>query len=325
MTPSAAAPLFEARGLSRAFPVGGPLGPRRTLRALHDVSFTIEKGESVALVGESGSGKSTLARLVVRLDDPDGGALLLDGRDLQKTEPRPTRAYRRRVQMVFQDPFASLNPAHTIGHHLERPLVLHGHAADAPARARALLETVGLPADLADRPARSLSGGQRQRVAIARALAVEPDLLVADEPTSMLDVSLRAGILELFAQQRAARGLACLFITHDLGAARAAADRVIVLYAGMIVESGPTEEVLADPRHPYTQLLVAAARPGDLRAPLPARPGHAACVDPGPGCPFAARCPLVVDRCRDSLPVLRSTSGDGGPGRFTRCHLVDST
>jgi peptide/nickel transport system ATP-binding protein len=317
--PTRPAPLFEVRGLSRRFPVGGPFGPRRSLRALHDVSFAIARGDSVALVGESGSGKSTLARLVVRLDDPSDGTMLLDGHDVYANEPRATRAYRKRVQMVFQDPFGSLNPAHTIGHHIERPLRLHGQAEGATERARELLVEVGLPADLADSPARSLSGGQRQRVAIARALAVTPDLLVADEPTSMLDVSLRAGVLELFARERAARGLACLFITHDLGAARAAADRVLVLYAGMLVEAGPIEDVLAAPLHPYTKLLVAAALPGDLRAPLPARPGQASSIDPGPGCPFAARCPLVMDRCRDSLPVLSAPS----PGRLTRCHLTE--
>ncbi len=313
-------PLLEARALSRTFPLG--FGAGRSFRALHDVSFTVARGESVALVGESGCGKSTLARLLVRLDAPSAGTLLLDGRDVREGDggffaPGPSKAFRRRVQMVFQDPFGSLNPAHTIGHHLERPLRLHHPGVDTEARVRDLLDAVGLPGHLAGTRAANLSGGQRQRVAIARALAVEPDLLVADEPTSMLDVSLRAGVLELLARERAERGLALLFITHDLGAARAAADRLIVLYAGTVVESGPTEDVLARPLHPYTRLLVAAARPGDLRAPLPARSGTTSPVDAG--CPFAPRCPLADDRCRASLPLLHAASG----ARAARCHLVE--
>jgi oligopeptide/dipeptide ABC transporter ATP-binding protein len=218
--------------------------------------------------------------------------------------------------MVFQDPFASLNPAHTVAHHVERPLRIHGRATDAAARTRELLEQVGLSPSLATRYPGELSGGQRQRVAIARALAVEPDLLVADEPTSMLDVSLRAGILDLLARERETRGLACLLITHDLGAARAAADRVLVFYAGTLVEEGPTEALLAAPAHPYTALLVAAARPGDVRAPLAARPGAPPCLDPPPGCPFAARCLDATARCVTEAPVRQAV----GPGRAVRCH-----
>jgi peptide/nickel transport system ATP-binding protein len=254
--------------VTREFVVGG-LGRRCVVRAVDDVSFTVGAGECVALVGESGSGKSTLARLIVALDTPTSGSLLLDGVEVAG---RPSLAFRRRVQMVFQDPFASLNPAHTVGHHLERPLRLHHPGAHVARRVRELLVSVGLPEDFAHRSVRALSGGQRQRVAIARALAPGPDLLVADEPTSMLDVSLRAGILELLARERVERGLACLLVTHDLASARAAAERVIVLYRGRVVEHGPIEEVLSAPTHPYTRLLVTAARPGDLRAPLPARP-----------------------------------------------------
>jgi oligopeptide/dipeptide ABC transporter ATP-binding protein len=307
--------------------VTGTLGGRSVFRALDDVSFAIGRGEHVALVGESGSGKSTLARLVVRLEPPSGGSLLLDGVDVLAAEPRPTLAFRRRVQMVFQDPFASLNPAHPIGHHLERPLRLHRPGEDVQALVRELLASVGLPEEMARRPARGLSGGQRQRVAIARALAPRPDLLVADEPTSMLDVSLRAGVLELLAREREERGLACLFITHDLASARAVASRLVVLYAGQVVETGPVEEILAAPAHPYTRLLVAAARPGDLRAPLPTRPGPAAASGSaggpaqGRGCAFAARCPLAVRRCADEVPALHPA----GPTRLARCHLLENT
>ncbi|MFN7147207.1 MAG: ABC transporter ATP-binding protein, partial [Myxococcota bacterium] len=242
----------------------------------------------------------------------------LDGDDVARKAP--DLAYRRRVQMVFQDPFASLNPAHTIGHHIERPLAIHGRAEDPKARTREILASVGVPPHLADKRPSELSGGQRQRVAIARALAVEPDVLVADEPTSMLDVSLRAGVLELFARERRDRGLSCLLVTHDLSAARAASDRMCVLYAGVLVESGPTEDVLLRPAHPYTQLLVAAARGGDLRTPLPARPGRPVLVDPPPGCPFAARCPSVTDRCRATMPAAHAV----GPGRVSRCHLAEA-
>ncbi len=310
-------PVLEARAISRHFPAGGGFFSRRVLRALHAVDLALMPGECVALVGESGSGKSTLARILVRLDDASSGAIALDGVPVTGD---PDLAFRRRVQMVFQDPFASLNPAHTIGHHIERPLRIHRRARDPRARARELLAAVGVPAHLADRLPSELSGGQRQRVAIARALAVEPDVLVADEPTSMLDVSLRAGILSLIAAERA-RGLACLLVTHDLSAARAASDRLAVLYAGVLVESGPTEVVLGAPAHPYTRLLVAAARGGDLREPLPAKPGRPVLVDPPPGCPFAARCPSADDRCRAVMPAAHAV----GPAHTARCHLVEAS
>lgn len=303
--------LLEVSGLSRRFaaPGGGEL------RVVEDVSFSVARGEVVALVGESGSGKSTIARLILRLMPASAGDIRLDGQDVLKGAP--TLSYRRRVQMVFQDPFGSLNPAHSVGHHIERPLRIHGKP-NVEARILEILSAVGLD------PARSfarmwpheLSGGQRQRVAVARALAVEPDLLVADEPTSMLDVSLRAGVLDLFTRYKAERGLACLLITHDLGSARAVADRILVLYAGMLVESAPAERVVSSPAHPYTQLLLAAARPGGLRsaspAPTPAQP------DAGPasiGCPFAPRCPMRMDRCGRELPPIRTI----GRGHAVRC------
>ena len=255
--------LLEVRGLCKRFTSGGLFGGARVTTAVDDVSFSVARGEVVALVGESGSGKSTIARLLLRLQQPDRGELRLDGVDVLRTEPRrASLAYRARVQMVFQDPFASLNPAHTVLHHLARPLLRHRRASrgEVRAHAAALLATVGLqpPEEFLDRRPFELSGGQRQRVAIARALAVEPGLLIADEPTSMLDVSIRAGVLKLLAHLKEAKGLAILLITHDLVSARMLADRILVLHHGKIVEEGSGSAVIDAPRHPYTRALLAA-------------------------------------------------------------------
>jgi ABC-type glutathione transport system ATPase component len=268
---SPGAPLLEVRGLSKAFVSGGLLRPARRVVAVADVGFEVRRGEAVALVGESGSGKSTIARILLRLTRPDAGELRLDGVDVLAREPRrASLAYRSRVQMVFQDPFGSLNPVHDVAHHLVRPLIRHGRAAGRPSgpagraalqeQVLALLRTVGLePAeDFLRRHPAELSGGQRQRVAIARALAVEPDLLVADEPTSMLDVSIRAGILNLLARLKRERGLGIVLITHDLASARHLADRILVLHGGRIVEDGPSHQVVSAPAHPYTRALLAA-------------------------------------------------------------------
>ena len=319
------APLLELRGLGVSFPVGGGIR-RQQLRAVHDVSFTLRRGEIVALVGESGSGKSTIARLIARLVPATSGEILIDGVDVLKSEPRAaSRAFRKRVQMVFQDPFGSLNPVHTIVHHVERPLLIHGQATreDAREKAAALLEEVGLrPAgDYLDRHPYELSGGQRQRVAIARALASSPDLLMADEPTSMLDVSVRTEVLGLLRKLREDRGLAQLFITHDLAAARFLADRILVLYAGQIMAFAPAAALIDSPRHPYVQLLMAAIPQAGhaLTTPLPARSGAPRTIDPPPGCPFAERCHQVHERCHRELPALHPIEGD----RSVRCHLYD--
>jgi peptide/nickel transport system ATP-binding protein len=278
-------PLLEVRGLRKTYASGGPFSASHKVLAVRDVSFTVARGEVVALVGESGSGKSTIARLIMRLEPADGGEIRLDGEDMLRREPhRASRGYRRRVQMVFQDPFGSLNPAHDIAHHLIRPLLrLNGlnpahevahhlgrpmlnlagaSAGAAPVRERtlALLRTVGLePAEeYLHRHPYELSGGQRQRVAIARALAADPDLLVADEPTSMLDVSIRMGILKLLAQLKRDRGLAVLLITHDLASARYLAQRIVVLRHGQVVEQGSAAQVVDRPQHEYTRALLAA-------------------------------------------------------------------
>jgi oligopeptide/dipeptide ABC transporter ATP-binding protein len=334
-------PLLEVRGLGRVFVTRGPLGPARRVVAAENVCFRVERGEAVALVGESGSGKSTIARLLVRLDQPDSGKILLDGVDVLAREPgRASLAYRGRVQMIFQDPFGSLNPVHSIAHHLARPLLRHGRALNPThtvaehieptlrrfgsatrillrRRAIDLLRTVGLlPAeDFIDRLPFELSGGQRQRVAIARVLAVEPDLLVADEPTSMLDVSIRTGVLNLLAQLKRERGLAIILITHDLAAARYLADRILVLYRGRVVEDGPSRALVESPAHPYTKALLASIAGGPAVGGARRRPASDDAATAG--CPFAPRCADVLERCRSNDPSPRSI----GAGHRVRCHL----
>jgi len=314
-------PLLDVEGLRKTFTSRRMFARVRTVCAARDVSFRIGRGEAVALVGESGSGKSTIARLVLRLEPADAGAIRLGGQDVLAREPRrASLAYRGRVQMVFQDPFGSLNAVHSVEHHLVRPLLLHRRVPPAGARARALelLHTVGLdPAeDFIDRRPYELSGGQRQRVAIARALAVEPELLVADEPTSMLDVSIRAGILALLAQLKRERGLGILLITHDLASARVLADRILVLFRGRVVEDGPSAAIVRAPAHPYTQALLASIADAAVAGAAPERARRAAAAEDGAGCPFASRCPHALEACLASDPEPRRV-GD----RRVRCHL----
>ena len=257
-------PVLEARSLSRSFAVGTSFwGTRETLRAVDDVSLALQRGKVSALVGESGSGKSTVARLLGQLYEPTGGSILLDSEDVTRIRNRQQlRRYRSQVQMIFQDPFASLNPVKKVGHHLARPLRIHRvvPADEVGSRVLTLLDTVGLvpAASVAKKYPHELSGGQRQRVAIARALAAEPKVVLADEPISMLDVSIRLGILNLVRELKERAQLAFLYITHDLASARYVADEVHVMYRGRIVEHGPTEAVLQSPLHAYTRLLLSA-------------------------------------------------------------------
>jgi peptide/nickel transport system ATP-binding protein len=314
---------LEVDGLTKQFPVSSDflLGRRARVHAVDDVSFTLRPGRITALVGESGSGKSTVARLLVRLYDPTSGTIRLGDRDVTRDR---TRSYRAQVQMIFQDPFGSLNPAKTIRHHIARPLLIHGivprHEVDA--RVHELLDTVGLvpPEHIAAKYPHQLSGGQRQRVAIARTLAVEPVVLLADEPTSMLDVSIRIGILNLMLRLKEERDIAFLYVTHDLASARYVADDILVMYAGQIVEHGPVEQVLADPLHPYTQLLLSAVPDPRAREheSIPLRAGRAAAaVDPKPGCRFAGRCPIAIDVCTRVTPSLV----DARSAQAARCHV----
>lgn len=313
-------PALEVRGLGKTFPIGG-LFSRQSVRALHGVDLSIGRGEIVALVGESGSGKSTLARCVARLEKPSEGAILVDGVDVLKRDRfQASREFRSQLQMVFQDPFGSLNPAHRIDHFLRRSLAIHGRGgAGTEQRLEELMTTVGLQADMLDSYPHELSGGQRQRVAIARALAVEPQVILADEPTSMLDVSVRIGVLNLMRRLRDEQGISMLYITHDLASARYLADRTAVMFAGELVEEGESLDLLANPAHPYTQLLVSAV-------PDPARAGS---YDPvrraalrqavmaSTGCAFDGD---PDQRCSADQPV-RHQVGDPANRHWVRCHL----
>jgi peptide/nickel transport system ATP-binding protein len=319
--------LLDVRHLSKQFPVGG-IFRKRQLHALQDVSFSLKRGQVVALVGESGSGKSTTARLIARLIKPSSGEIRFKGNNVLQSEKRhASLKYRSDVQMVFQDPFGSLNGIHTVGYHLSRPLDIHHKAkgrGDRRDKVAELLRTVGLtPAEeFAQKFPHELSGGQRQRVSIARALAVDPEVLLADEPISMLDVSIRMGILNLMERLKAERGLSYLYITHDVASARYIGDETIVMYAGRMVEGANSEELIAHPAHPYTELLLSAVpNPNKpLKKEVKARTEPPRLVDPPPGCPFAPRCPKVMAVCRETMPgVVNVTSN-----HWVRCHLYGS-
>jgi peptide/nickel transport system ATP-binding protein len=260
---------------------------------------------------------------------PTGGAILLKGRDVLKEEPRQASlAYRSAVQMIFQDPFGSLNPVHTVGHHLERPLLIHGKVrsgAELREQVQALLQTVGLnpPAECACKYPYELSGGQRQRVAIARALAVDPQIILADEPISMLDVSIRIGVLNLMAQLKEERGIGYLYITHDIASARYIGDMTMVMYAGHMVEGAESGELMSHPAHPYTRLLLSAVpnpHAGLAKRTVEARGEVPSLIDPPPGCPFAARCPQTTAVCRQMMPGTIQI----GANHWISCHLYAS-
>jgi peptide/nickel transport system ATP-binding protein len=290
------------------------------LHAVDEVSFELRPGTITALVGESGSGKSTVARLLARLYEPTAGSVWFDGSDIARAKRRrDILRYRSQVQMIFQDPFGSLNPVKTIRHHIERPLRIHRivPSSQVDERVHHLLDLVGLvpPEEVAAKYPHELSGGQRQRVAIARALAVEPTVVLADEPTSMLDVSIRIGILNLLVALKEKKGIAVLYVTHDLASARYIADDILVMYAGQIVERGPVDDVLGDPLHPYTRLLISALRPGRIDE----RKGLAAAgVDPPEGCRFVTRCPLAEDICSRVTPQLI----EARKSHSARCHVT---
>jgi peptide/nickel transport system ATP-binding protein len=332
--PATGTPLLEARGLTKHFPVHHAVSAGRAVRAarrgrgpdvvhaVENVSLKLPEAQVTAVVGESGSGKSTLARLLCRLLRPTSGELLFYGSPVLP-HGLGRRDYAHQVQMVLQDPFSSLNPVHDIRYHLARPLQVHGlqpgvSMDDAIA---SLLERVALtPADqfLRKYP-HELSGGQRQRVAIARALAVRPRVLLADEPVSMLDVSIRLGVLNLLGDLRDREGLAILYITHDIASARYLADTIIVMYAGQVVESGPAEAITDQAEHPYTQLLLSAAPDPDRGEP-PALNGRGAppsLVAPPSGCRFHPRCPLAMAICADAVP----RAFDVGGGHKSACWL----
>jgi peptide/nickel transport system ATP-binding protein len=318
--------LLEVDRLTRHFKIGRFFS-RSMLHAVDDVSFTIDRKEIVALVGESGSGKTTVARLLAKIYEPTSGEIRFEGRPLAELRGRSDQlAYRGDVPMVFQDPYSSINPAFRVAHGIMRAMRLHRPELDRGARkdeARRVLRAVGLtpPDAVLQKYPYELSGGQRQRIGFAQALALRPKLIVADEPVSMLDVSIRVGLLNLMAKLRESEGVSFLYITHDLASARYVADRVIVMYAGHIVEEGPSEQLLTDPRHPYTKLLLSAApdpRVGETtRGPVDAGEPPKV-VDPEEGCRFRPRCSFAIDLCSSVTPPL----GEVAPGQVAACHVA---
>jgi peptide/nickel transport system ATP-binding protein len=316
--------LLTVENLGKTFTSRRFLSLRRDyeVTALRDVSFTVAKGETVGVVGESGCGKSTLARCVLDLITPTTGAVRFDGTDLTTLASAEKRAMRGRIQMVFQDPYSSLNSKRSIGRTLAEPLYVHKgiRYRDALPRVREVLGEVGMPASAVDKYPHEFSGGQRQRIAIARALILEPDLIIADEAVSALDVSVQAQVLLLMRHIQQERGLSYLFITHDLGVLRNFCDRVLVMYLGRVVESGPVGDLLERPRHPYTWSLRDAAPVPDVskRRALALLEGEIPSpANPPSGCPFHPRCPRATTLCSEQAPVLAATQDEG---RRVACH-----
>ncbi|WP_027093119.1 ABC transporter ATP-binding protein [Cohnella thermotolerans] len=315
-------PFIEVRGLRKFFNVGN----NRILKAVHDISFTIAKGETLGLVGESGCGKSTAGRTMIRLYEPTAGSVTLDGVDVTKLSKSKLKAYRRKMQMIFQDPYASLNPRLTVLDIIGEALDIHGLAgsrAERKRRVEQLLEMVGLNAEHASRFPHEFSGGQRQRIGITRALAVEPEFIVCDEPISALDVSIQAQIINLLIDLQKKMGFTYLFVAHDLSMVKYMSDRVAVMYLGKIVELASSENLYAHPQHPYTQALLSAipvpdpdleaqkeriVLSGDLPSP----------VNPPSGCPFRTRCHAATERCAQETPEFREVR----PNHWASCHYA---
>ena len=318
-------PLFEARGLTKHFPVGGGVFGRGkgVVRAVDDIAFAIEPGRTLGVVGESGCGKTTTAKLVLRLEKPTAGQILFEGQDVAGLEGADLQRYRKTVQAVFQDPFASLNPRMRVDSIIAEPLITHERLDDAAVAARVagLLDVVGLPARSKDLFPHEFSGGQRQRIAIARALALSPRLVVLDEPVSALDVSIRAQILNLLRDLQKELGLAYLFIAHDLAAVAHMSHVIAVMYLGRIVEIGESARVATSPQHPYTQALFAAAlpaHPDEQREEIVLAGEVPSPLNPPSGCHFHPRCPKVMARCSREDPRLKRSQS-----REIACHLFD--
>lgn len=318
----ASTPLLSLRGLQTRFPLGRklPWMPPRVVHAVEDINLDIHRGEILGLVGESGSGKTTLGRSVLRLVEPTAGQIVFDGEDVTAADDRALRVLRRKMQIIFQDPYASLNPRMTVGEAINEAYLIHNlhKASQRKARIGELLTKVGLSAGHATRFPHEFSGGQRQRIGIARALAVEPDFVVADEPVSALDVSIQAQVINLLSDLKEEFGLTMLFISHDLGVVEYLADRIAVMYLGRIVEVGPAAEVNANPRHPYTQALLSAVPdpvPGRSKQRQILQGDIPSPIAPPSGCVFRTRCPIAAPECASAVPPMEEVS----PGHVKAC------
>ncbi|WP_070962322.1 ABC transporter ATP-binding protein [Vibrio sonorensis] len=322
--------LIEGKNLVKDFPINSNALSQPMMRAINDVSFKMYKSRGLSVVGESGSGKSTTAKMIAKMYAPTSGTIEYKGRDVQDIESRADLMnYREGVQMVWQDPFGSLNPTHNIFHHIARPLLIHkkikpGNKKELEERVYDLLEQVGLipPKETAQKYPHQLSGGQRQRVNLARNIAVGAEVVLADEPTSMLDVSIRAGVLNLMEEMKFEKQMSLLYITHDIATARYIAEDLAVMYVGHMVEWGDTEEIIHRPQHPYTQLLVSAVPDPSksIHEKLKGNKGEIPLWTPeSAGCPFAGRCQQATDKCRERLPGVTQLSEN----HFVRCYLYE--
>ncbi len=315
-------PLLEVEDLKKYYPVrGGVLGGKiGDVRAVDGVTLSVREGETLGLVGESGCGKSTLGRTLMRLEDPTAGRVLFDGEDLAEASGEELFRRRRDIQIIFQDPYSSLNPRMTIGEIVREPLLVHriGSRTEQIEKVRDLLETVGLTGEMLGRYPHEFSGGQRQRIGIARALALDPKLVIADEPVSALDVSVQSQVLNLMVELQRERNLTYIFISHDLSVVEYISDSIAIMYLGRIVEKGPADRVFSAPVHPYTRALVRAIPEPDPRhrkEVVPIRGETPSPISPPPGCAFHPRCPFAIEECRAAVPPLSPVDGSGSePG-----------